>query len=52
MGSSVIGGSDMENKTGEIRHTNHQISFATIASDFAGGPEINMEDVKGTAEGP
>ena len=51
MGSSIIGGSD-KNKTGETAHRIHDISFATIISDVIRGPEIGMEKVEGTAEGP
>ena len=35
MGADVIGGSNNEDKTGEITHRIHKIGFATIVSNFA-----------------
>ena len=51
MGGGVIGGSD-ENKAGEITRGTHKMSLAATISNLARGPDVNVEDTAGTAEGP
>jgi hypothetical protein len=51
VGGDVIGSID-ENKPGEITHNVHEISFATIISDVAGSPEIDVKNIKRTAKRP
>jgi len=51
MSGDVVRGVD-ENKPSEVAHGIHQIGFATVVGDLAGGPEIDVENVEGAAEGP
>jgi hypothetical protein len=51
MSSDVVGGID-KNETGEVTHGIHKIGIAAIIGDLAGSPEIDMKDIKRTAERP
>ena len=49
---SKVGSGRDEPESDEVAHGVQQISFATVISNVAGGPKIDMENVKGTAKGP
>ena len=51
MSSNVVSVID-EPEASQVAHGVQQISFATVISNVAGGPKIDMENVKGTAKGP
>lgn len=51
MGCNVRGGIDND-KTGEVTHDVEEVCFTAVVSDFARGPEVNVEDIEGAAEGP
>jgi hypothetical protein len=51
MCSNVVSGIDEDN-AGEIAHNVHEVRLAAIVGDFARGPEIDVKDIKGAAEGP
>jgi hypothetical protein len=51
MSSDVVSGIDND-KTGEVAHSIHKISLATIVGDLARSPEIKMKNIKRTAKGP
>ncbi len=47
----MVGGSNKD-KTGEVTHGIHEVGLDTVVGNFAGGPEIDMENVKRAAERP
>jgi hypothetical protein len=51
MSSGIVSGSDKD-KTGEITHRIHEIGLATVICNITRGPEIDVENVEGAAEGP
>jgi hypothetical protein len=51
MGGDVAGGIN-EEEPSEVAHRVHEVGFATIVGNFARGPKIDMENIKGTVEGP
>jgi hypothetical protein len=51
MSSDVVSSID-KHETSQVAHGVQQISVATIIGNIARGPKIDMENVKGAAEGP
>jgi hypothetical protein len=51
MSSNVVSGID-KYKASQVAHGVQQISVATVISNVAGGPKIDVKDVEGTAKGP
>jgi hypothetical protein len=51
MSSDVVGGVD-KYKPSEVAHGIHEVGLATVVGDVSRGPEIDMENIKGAAEGP
>jgi hypothetical protein len=49
--SDIVSGVDKD-KASEIAHGIHEISLATVIGNVTGSPEIDVEDIEGTAERP
>jgi hypothetical protein len=51
VGRDIVGGSDHD-KTGEVTHDVHEVSFVAIVFGFARGPQIDVQNIEWAAEGP
>ena len=51
MCGDVIRGGD-QNEAGQVAHSVHEVGFTAVVGDFTGGPEVDMQDIKGAAERP
>jgi hypothetical protein len=51
MGCDVAGSIDQDEAC-KITHSVQEVTIAAIVGNITRGPEVNVEDVKGTAEGP
>jgi hypothetical protein len=51
MSYHVVSGIDND-KTSEITHNIHEVSFTTVIHNFAGLPKIDMKDVERATKGP